>query len=470
MSWLVSKIRGAAFKWLSIILMSFLPLLSYSQNNSSRPSVGLVLSGGGAHGIAHLGVIMVMEKAGLRPDYISGTSMGSIIGGMYATGYSADSLFRLLKAVSWNDMLSNRMSEDRIVFPEKPRFYNSIIALSISKNKVNIPSGLNNGQLIENSLSYYAWPVADIGDFSKLPIPFTCNATDIISYSKINFNHGYLPDAIRASFSVPSIFTAHEIDTLLLLDGGLIRNFAASEAREMGADILIGSYVGFEKNSVEKLQTIPGILEQIAMFRSLEDFNEQKKLVDLLVKPDVERFSVSDFNNVDSLVNAGYVAALPFRERFRKLADSLNSFGEQAKLPSLLEKSTYTFDKIEITGNKVYSADQIAGVLDVKAGDVVDRDYLTKRIELLYGRSWFDKVRYRIIPRNDSLILAIDIKEKPRSMLYGSVHYDNSLQSGLILGFTLKNLPLQNTVIDVNSYVGKYYRVKTGIQIGRAHV
>ncbi|HUX97816.1 MAG TPA: patatin-like phospholipase family protein [Bacteroidales bacterium] len=443
--------------------MSFLPILSNSQDHPLRPSVGLVLSGGGAHGIAHLGVIMVIEEAGLRPDCISGTSMGSIIGGMYATGYTADSLFRLLKAVNWNEMLSNRMSEDRIVFPEKPRFYNSIISLSVKKNKVNIPSGLNNGQLIENSLSYYTWPVADINDFSRLPIPFTCNATDIVTYKKINFNQGYLSDAIRASFSVPSIFTAHEIDTLLLLDGGLIRNFAASEAKEMGADILIGSYVGFEKNSVEKLQTMPGILEQIAMFRSLEDFNEEKKLVNILVKPAVERFSVSDFNNVDSLVHAGYVAAVPFREKFRKLADSLNSFGEQAELPFLLNKNTYTFDKIEITGNKVYSTEQIAGVLDVKAGEVVERDFLTKRIELLYGRSWFDKVKYRIIPRNDSLILAIDCKEKPRAMIYGSVHYNNSLQSGLILGFTLKNLPVRRTVIDLNSYMGKYYRVKTGI-------
>jgi NTE family protein len=420
-----------------------------------------VLSGGGAHGIAHLGVIKVMEEAGLRPDYIAGTSMGSIIGGMYAIGYNSDTLFRLLKSISWNDLLSNKMDANRIVYPEKSRYYNSIISLSIATKKVNIPSGLNNGQLIENSLSYYAWPVADIGDFSRLPIPFVCNATDIITYKKIVFREGYLPDAIRASFSVPSIFTALEVDTLMLLDGGLIRNFPATEARQMGSDILIGSYVGFEKNNIEKLQTMPGIIEQIAMFRSLEDFDQEKKLVSLLIKPDVDRFSIADFNNVDSLVNAGYEASVPFREKFRKLADSLNSFGKQAEIPNLLNKNSYVFERIEITGNNAYSGDQITGVLDIKTGELVNRDYLTERIELLYGKAWFDKVKYRIIPRNDSLILAIDCIEKPKSMLYGSVHYDNSLQTGIILGFTLKNLPFKRSVIDFNSYMGKYYRIKS---------
>jgi NTE family protein len=390
--------------------------------------------------------------------------MGSIIGGMYSIGYGSDTLYRLLKRLNWDDMLSNKMQENRIFFPEKARFYNSIISLSINQKKFTIPSGLNNGQLIENTLSYFSWPVADIGDFSKFPIPFVCNATDIITYSKVDFKKGYLPDAIRASFTVPSIFTAHKIDTLLLLDGGLIRNFPATEAREMGADILIGSYVGFEKNSVEKLQSLPGIIGQIAMFRSLEDFNEEKKLVSILVKPDVDRFSVADFNNVDSLMNAGYMAAIPFRDKFRKLADSLNALGSKQTVPDILDKSAFTFDGIEINGNKFYSDYDIIGVLDIVPGEEVNRNYLTERIELLYGKAWFEKVKYRILPRNDSLILAIDCEEKPTAMLYGSAHYDNSLESGLILGLTLKNLLTHGSVIDVNSYLGKYYRVKAGLQ------
>jgi Predicted esterase of the alpha-beta hydrolase superfamily len=423
-----------------------------------RPSIGLVLSGGGAHGIAHIGVLKVMEEAGLRPDFITGVSMGSIIGGMYALGYSADSLQKIFKKINWKFILSNKIPENKVIFLEKNHFSNSAISLPISFRKVILPSGLINGQQVENTLSFYAWPAADINDFLKLPIPFSCLATDIIDYKIIDLKTGYLPDAIRASFSVPSIFTPMRIDTLLLLDGGLIRNFAASEVKEMGADIVIGSYVGFNGYKADKLQTLSGIMEQIAMFRSLTDFEEERKVVDVLIKPETENLSIFVFDNVDSLIRRGYEAALPYKDYFRKLADSLNRIGPQKPIESILDKKTYTFNKIEIKGNKSYSDEQILGVLDIKPEQKVDKYLITDRIELLYGKAWFDKVKYRVLPRNDSLILVIECIEKPAAMLYGSVHYDNSLLSGLILEISIKNLLTQRSVINFGSRIGQYYK------------
>ena len=399
-----------------------------------------------------------MEEAGLRPDYITGVSMGSIIGGMYSLGYSADSLQKIFKSINWKLILSNKIPENKVIFLEKSHFSNSIISLPLSFRKVILPSGLINGQQVENILSFYAWPAADINDFSKLPIPFLCVGTDIITYKKILLKTGYLPDAIRASFSVPSIFTPLKIDTLLLLDGGLIRNFAASEAREMGADIIIGSYVGFNGYKADKLQSVSGIMEQIAMFRSLDDFGGEMKLVDVLIKPKTEGFSIFDFDNVDSLIQRGYKAALPFKARFKKLADSLNRIGTQKPIANILDKKTYTINKIEIEGNKSYSDEQILGVLDIKPGKKLDKVFLTDRIELLFGKAWFDKVKYRMIPRNDSLILVIDCIEKPQAMLYGSVHYDNTLLSGLIFEMSVKNLLTQRSVINFGSRIGQYYK------------
>jgi NTE family protein len=430
-----------------------------AQTISKRPSVGLVLSGGGAHGIAHLGVIKVMEEAGLRPDYITGVSMGSIIGGMYSLGYTADSLHKLLKTINWKLILSNHIPENKVVFIEKEHFNNSIVSLPISFSKVMLPSGLIRGQLFENTLSFYTWPAADINDFSKLPIPFMCLGTDIITFKKVALKTGYLADAIRASSSVPSIFTPLKIDSHLLLDGGLIRNFAATEVKEMGADIVIGSYVGFNAHNEEKLQSVSGILEQIAMFRSLDDFEEEKKLVDVLIRPETHKFSIFGFENVDSLVQEGYEAALPYKEYFRKLADSLNCIGPQKPLKNILDKQLYTFDKIEIVGNKIYSDFQILGVLNIKPEEKINKHILTDRIELLYGKAWFDKVKYRIVPRNDSLILVIDCIEKPQAMLYGSVYYDNALQSGLLLKMSVKNLLTRGSVINLKSFIGPYYRV-----------
>ncbi|MEI6049214.1 MAG: patatin-like phospholipase family protein [Bacteroidota bacterium] len=429
-----------------------------AQQITKRPTVGLVLSGGGAHGIAHLGVIKVMEEAGLRPDYITGVSMGSIIGGLYSLGYTADSLHKFLKKINWELVLSNKIPENKVIFLEKSHFYNSIISLPLSFRKVMLPSGLTNGQQVENTLGFYGWPAADINDFSKFPIPFMCVATDIINYKKVDLKTGYLPDAIRASISVPSIFTPLKIDTLLLLDGGLTRNFAASEVKEMGADIIIGSYVGFKPFKEDKLQSVSGIMEQIALFRSLNDFEQEKKLVDVLIKPETDKMSIFGFENVDSLIQIGYEAAMPYKEYFRKLADSLNRISPQKTLENILDKKSYLFNKIEITGNKNYSDLQILGVLDIQPDEKVDKYMLSDRIELLYGKAWFDKVKYRVIPRDDSLILVIDCIEKPEAMLYGSVHYDNSLLFGLILGMSVKNLLTQRSVINLNTLIGQYFR------------
>jgi NTE family protein len=440
-------------------LITFLNSIDLNaQKVTARPRVGLVLSGGGAHGIAHIGVIKVMEEAGLRPDFITGVSMGSIIGGLYSLGYSADSLQKILKSINWKLILSNKIPENKVIFLEKDHFANSAISLPLSSRKILLPSGLINGQQAENMLSYYAWPAADINDFSKLPIPFLCVATDIINYKLVDLKTGYLPDAIRASFSVPSIFTPLKIDSLLLLDGGLIRNFAATEAREMGADIIIGSYVGFNGYKADKLMSVGGIMEQIAMFRSLDDFVNEKKLVDVLIKPNTNKLSIFQFDNVDSLIRRGYQAALPYKKYFRKIADSLNKFGAQKPINSILDKKTYTFSQIEITGNRSYSYEQILGVLDIRPEQKVDKEMLTDRIELLYGKAWFDKVKYRIINRNDSLILNIDCIEKPAAMLYGSVHYDNALQSGLIFGVSVKNILTQRSVINFDSRIGQYFR------------
>jgi NTE family protein len=431
----------------------------YGQTPNPRPNIGLVLSGGGAHGIAHLGVIKVMEEAGLRPDYITGVSMGSIIGGLYSIGYSADSIEKILKTINWKLIMSNKLPEDRVIYLEKEHFNNNVVTIPLSLNKVKLPSGLINGQQIENTLSYYTWPAADIRDFSKLPIPFMCLGTDITKLKKVNLTSGYLADAIRASMSVPSIFSPIKIDSLLLVDGGLVRNFAASEVIEMGANIIIGSYVGFDAPDEDELQSLSGIVRQIALFRSLEDFNKEKVHVNVLIEPKTQGYPIYEFENISKLVRAGYDAAVPYREYFKKLADSLNQVGFQKPIKNILGKEEYIFDKVEIEGNINYADWQVMGVLNVEPGEKINRQELTEKIDILYGKTWFDKVKYRVVPRNDSLILVIDCIEKPMSMLYGSVYYDNYIQAGFVLRMSLKDLMTKNSVIKMNSFISQYYKL-----------
>lgn len=431
-----------------------------AQKGIGRPKVGLALSGGGSLGMAHVGVLKVMEEAGLRPDMISGVSMGSIIGGMYAIGYSPDSLHSILKNTDWSLILSNNIPENKVIFTEKYNFNNSAMSLPITSKKIRLPSGLINGQQIESMLSYYAWPAVTTSDFSKLPIPFICLATDIKTIGIVDFTHGYLPDAMRASMAVPSIFTPVVMDTAVLIDGGLLRNIAIGELKEMGADIVIGSYTGFHPYSADELESMTGILKQIGFLNSISDYGEQKKMADVIIEPYMKGISSTVFSNVDSIIQRGYKAALPYRDYFAKLADSLDKISPQTPLRNLLGRQSYKIDRIDITGNDVYSDDQITGVLGIKPGIMIDKDMIKEKIDLLYGKAWFEKVRYRLVPENDSLALIIDCVERPNTILYGSVHYDNTLGPGIILNLSSRNFLGTRNITEISTYISEFYRIR----------
>lgn len=429
-----------------------------------RPKLGLALSGGGAKGIAHISVIRVMEEAGLRPDCITGVSMGSIIGGMYAIGYSPDSLIRILKKTDWGLLISDRIPENKIIFLEKKHFYNSLISLPITSKKIKLPAGLINGQQIENALSYFAWPAAEVSDFSKLPIPFECIGTDMYTGKKVILKSGYLPDAIRASIAIPTVFTPVEVDSMFLVDGGVVHNYAATELHDMGADIVIGSYVSYRRDSVEDLESAYGIMRQIIFFTSLANYEEEKKKTDILIEPDLKEYPTLAFeNNIDTILAIGYKEALKYKDKFIRLADSLNAIAPQDTVKPLPVSNYHVFDRIDVKGNSITSAEQIRGVLGISPGDTVTRKMITDGIELLYGKAWFEKVKYRIIPRNDSLILEIDCIEKPKAMLYGSIHYDLALGAGVLLSISARDLVTRRSVINADSYIGEYFRYRLSV-------
>lgn len=450
-----------ALCFIFLLLFLFIPgHVANGQQGNARPKLGLVLSGGGSLGMAHVGVLKVMEEAGLRPDYITGVSMGSIIGGMYALGYSADSIHKILKVMNWNLLLSNIIEENKVIFPEKEHFDNSIISLPLTSIRVTLPSGLINGQQIESLFSYYAWPAAGINNFSKLPIPFMCLAADLLTGKLIELKTGYLPDAMRASSAVPTIFTPIKIDSALLIDGGVLRNFAGEEVRKMGADIVIGSYTGFQTYLEDELKSVPGIIKQIVFQRSHEDYLNQKKIPDLLIEPKVRDLSSTIFTSVDTIVNRGYKAAMPYKEYFRKLADSLDRIGNQKPLENILDNQIFRIDKIEVNGNIFYTDNQITGVLGIAPGESIDKNLIRGKIDLLYGKTWFEKVKYRITSRNDSMILTIVCIEQPKSMLYGGVYYDNFISSGIVFRITSKDFITQRSFIDFDSFIGQFYRFK----------
>ncbi len=226
----------------------------------------MILSGGSAKGLAHIGVLKVLEEAGIRPDYIGGTSMGGIVGGLYAIGYSADSLEKIVKNADWGYLLGDQVSRRSLTLEEKEDKDRFVISFPIKGNKIKIPSGVINGENIEELLNTLCAPVYDIRDFENFPIPFLCVATNIETGKEVDFTSGYLPLVLRATMSIPSIFNPIEIQNDLLVDGGLVNNFPVARVKDMGADILIGVNVGFQYYKKNQLNSILRIIEQSIFF------------------------------------------------------------------------------------------------------------------------------------------------------------------------------------------------------------
>lgn len=215
---------------IALVIIFLLPFhFSLGQEQASRPKIGLVLSGGGAKGLAHIGVLRAMEKAGLTPDYITGTSMGSIVGALYAIGYSSDDIEEIVAKLDWDAVLSNKITLNQITFEEKAYYGRYVAELPVKGINVGLPRGLIEGQKLSDYLSRLTRSAHDIEDFSDLPIPFACVAADIATGEPVVLNKGSLPEAIRASMAIPTLFTPVEIDGRLLVDGGLIRNFPVQE-------------------------------------------------------------------------------------------------------------------------------------------------------------------------------------------------------------------------------------------------
>ena len=264
----------------SLSLFLAIPL-SYAQPaDATRPKVAVVLSGGAAKGIAHIGVLKVLEEAGIQPDIITGTSMGSIIGGMYALGYRADTLEKLILALDWSEVLSDEIPLEKVNFEEKPYFKNHLLELTFQNGHIQAPTGLIYGQQVELLLSRLALPAYTIEKFEDYPIPFQCVAADIAEGEPVILDEGYLPTALRSSMSIPTMFTPIAKDSLLLIDGGLIRNFPVEEAVDMGADIVIGVYTGWKQAELEDLGDLSNIMLQSAFLLSLKDAEAQTPYID----------------------------------------------------------------------------------------------------------------------------------------------------------------------------------------------
>ena len=273
-----------------LILILLISFSAKAQNDSTQmqnQKVGLVLSGGGAKGLAHIGALKTIDSLGVKIDYVAGTSMGAIIGGLYASGYSGKQIDSIFKSVNFDELISDNLPRNAKTFYERDNSEKYAVTLPFNNFKVQIPSAISRGQNVFNLFSKLLLHVSDIKNFENLPIPFFCVATNIETGEPVILNNGSLPQAIAASGALPSLFQPVIINNQILIDGGVVNNYPVDELRAKGMDIIIGVDVQDGLAERSELNSAPNILLQISNFRTINAMKDKAKKTDIYIKPDI---------------------------------------------------------------------------------------------------------------------------------------------------------------------------------------
>ena len=299
------------FSTLVLSMCLLLPFSLYSQEQ--RKKVGVVLSGGGAKGMAHIKALKVIEEAGIPIDYIAGTSMGAIVGGLYAIGYTPEQLDSMVRKQNWTFLLSDRIKRSAMSLTDRERSEKFIVSIPFTKSPKDAASsgGIIKGQNLANLFSDLTMGYHDSINFDKLPIPFACVAANVVNGEQIIFHNGILSTAMRASMAIPGVFTPVRQDSMVLVDGGIVNNYPADVVKAMGADVIIGVDVQNALKKADKLNSAPDILGQIVDITCQSNHEKNVDLTDTYIRVNVDGYSSASFTPaaIDTLMRRGEEAA-----------------------------------------------------------------------------------------------------------------------------------------------------------------
>lgn len=440
--------------FLLCVIMSF--SVAKAQENQ-RKKVGVVLSGGGAKGLAHIGVLKVLEENGVKVDYIAGTSMGAIIGGLYASGYTASELDSIFKNVDTEALLQDYIPRISKSFYEKRNDEIYALQLPFDDFKIGMPAALSKGMYNYNLLSGLLLHVRHERDFNKLAIPFLCIATDIESGKQVILDKGILPQSILASGAFPSLYSPVEIDGRLLIDGGVANNYPIDELRKMGAEIIIGVDVQDGLKNREDIRGASDILLQISNFSMVQDMSRKIRETDIYIKPDIKGYSVISFREGSDIIKKGIEAAAPFTEEFKKMGDP-----EYINNPSSFRekyKGDLCISRVEINEMENFTSNYVYGKLKFTPNTTLTFDNFSTGINNMNGTQNFSSIVYSFAEEDGGDVLKLNLKEaKTQRYLKFGLHFDNLYKSAALVNVTQKKLLFKNDVISLDLGVGDQFR------------
>jgi len=276
-----------------------------------RLKIGLVLSGGGARGFAHVGVLKVLEENKIPVDYVAGASMGGLVGALYATGRTPDEMERIIETLDWDTLLRGRTTFEALSYRRKEDRRNlpGAITLGGKGAKLNLPGSLNPGHEIGLALDRLMFSYGDKTDFDALPIPFRVVATDLVNAETVVLKNGSLAQSLRATMAIPGVFAPVELNGKILADGGILNNIPTDVAKEMGADIIIVVNIETQLGDRAALQDLVGILGQTFYVATIENSRRSLRQADFIIAPDLENYTTFDFTKGEKIVELGYAGA-----------------------------------------------------------------------------------------------------------------------------------------------------------------
>jgi len=442
-----------------ILILAFFNFNSYSQTKL-RPKIGLVLSGGAAKGIAHIGVLKVLKKAGIHIDYVAGTSMGSIIGAFYAMGYDPDTIEKIFLNSDWVSILTDEIPRSSYSIEEKEEKQRYIVSFPLMEYLPKLPSGLKAGHNISNLLARYTLPYMNIRNFNDLPKPFACIAENLETGKEVVLNSGYLEECIRASMAIPTVFTPVEIDGKLLVDGGLINNFPADQLKAMGADIIIGVNLGFKPFTKNELYSLSSIIEQALLLPSTEINKKNEALCNILIKPDVDALSRVNFKRTKHIIDLGEEAAMKKFSDLQRLADSVSAFGPAPVEAHVKQIDSIYIDTLEFEGLVNVSRDFLRGRLRIITPCQLSVNDIMNDIDRVYGSQFFEKITWRLDVNEAHSALVILAQEKNQDLLRIGGRYDSDFYANLLINIILRNKLIKGSKLSLDAILGQYRRIK----------
>jgi NTE family protein len=427
---------------------------------TQRPRIGLALSGGSAKGLAHIGLILVLEELGVPIDLIAGTSMGALVGGLFASGYDGEELEEIATSLPWSHLFTDKVERELLGAGQRAMEAGVAFSFPIRNNRIALPSGLIRGENIQRLLEEITWQTSSIEDFDKLPTPFTAVATDLETREAVVIRSGQLADALRVSMSLPGIFSPHTVDGRPLVDGGLVRNLPAQDARAMGADFLICSDVSGPPEPLDETDNLKAVLNQsVALLLDLGT-DRQRGLCDLLIRHDVRGLDSGDFDQAQKWIARGREGARRHEAALRTVA--IPGIGPEVYRQAVptLPDSVFV-SRVEIEGIASPEAERIVRrTLALPSPAYLGPLAVDEAIGRIYATELFSKAGYRVEATPTDTAIIVGLAEQPRDNIGFGFRYTDDRKASLLFSAKVHNPISYGSVLRIGIRLGEQMMIE----------